>query len=93
MKFTCKKPKKSVNVNFLDVTVSLIDQHLEIDLYREPSDCYQFLDFNSAHPIHVVKGGTLKDYVPPMYLSKIILKVLKAGFKIKDTLKHGLKIS
>ena len=38
------------------MTVSLIDQHLETDLYCKPTDCHQFLDFNSAHPIHIKKS-------------------------------------
>ena len=50
---TSEKSKKSINL--LDVTVSLIDQHLETDLYCNPTDCHQFLDFNSAHPIHIKK--------------------------------------
>ena len=54
LKFTSEKSKKSVN--FLDVKVSLIDQHLETDLYCKPTDCQQFLDFNSAHPIHIKKS-------------------------------------
>ena len=54
MKFTSEKSKKSVN--FLDVKVSLIDQHLETDLYCKPTDCQQFLDFNSAHTIHIKKS-------------------------------------
>ena len=41
LKFTSEKSKKSVN--FLDVTVSLIDQHLETDLYYKLTDCHQFL--------------------------------------------------
>ena len=69
LKFTSKKSKKSVN--FLDVKVSLIDQHLETDLYCKPTVCHQFHDFN-AHPIHIknqlylVKVCALKDYVRPM---------------------------
>ena len=51
LKFTSEKSKKSVN--FLDVKVSLIDQPLETDLYCKPTDCHQFLDFNSVHPIHL----------------------------------------
>ena len=53
LKFTSEKSKKSVNV--LDVTVSLIDQHLETDLYCKSTDCHQFLDFDSAHRIHIKK--------------------------------------
>ena len=41
LKFTSEKSKKSVS--FLDVTVSLIDQHLETDLYYKLTDCHQFL--------------------------------------------------
>ena len=54
LKFTSEKSKRSVK--FLDVTVSLINQHLEIDLYFKPTDCHQFLDFNSPHPIHLKKS-------------------------------------
>ena len=54
MKFTSERSKKSVN--FLDVKVNLIYQHLETDLYCKPTDCHQFLDFNSAHPIHIKKS-------------------------------------
>ena len=54
LKFTSEKSKKSVN--FLDVKVSLIEQHLETDLYCKSTDCHQFLDFNSAHPIHIKKS-------------------------------------
>ena len=29
---------------------------LETDLYCKPTDCHQFLDFSSAHPIHIKKS-------------------------------------
>ena len=54
LKFTSEKSKRSVN--FFDVKVSLIDQHFETDLYCKPTDCHQFLDFNSAHPINIKKS-------------------------------------
>ena len=53
-KFTSEKSKKSVH--FLDVTVTLIDLHLKTDLYCKSTDCHQFLDFNSVHPIHIKKS-------------------------------------
>ena len=28
----------------------------EIDLYSRPTDCHQFLEFNSVHPIHIKKS-------------------------------------
>ena len=28
----------------------------ETDLHSKPTNCYQFLEFNSAHPIHIKKS-------------------------------------
>ena len=39
-------------VNFLDVSVSIVDNKLETNLFCKPTDCHQFLHFNSAHPFH-----------------------------------------
>ena len=50
LKFTSGKSKKFVN--FLDVTVSLSNQYLEIDLCCKSTDCHQFLDFNCASYPH-----------------------------------------
>ena len=36
--------------------VSLIDQHLETDLYCKRTVCHQSLDFNYAHPKHIKKS-------------------------------------
>ena len=43
-------------VNFLDVSVKKVDNRLETDLYCKPTDCHQFLHFNSAHPFHIKKS-------------------------------------
>ena len=53
-KFTHEKFKPSVH--FLDVSVSIVDQKLETDLFCEPTDCHQFLHFSSAHPLHNKKS-------------------------------------
>ena len=50
LKFTHEKSK--VSINFLDVTVSINSEEFELDRYCRSHDCYQFLEFNSAHPIH-----------------------------------------
>ena len=44
------------NVNFLDVTVSIEGDNLKTSLYCKPTDCHQFLDYDSSHPIHVKKS-------------------------------------
>ena len=54
LKFTLEKSKSSFN--FLDVSVSIVDNKLETDLFCKPTDCHQFLHFNSAHPFHNKKS-------------------------------------
>ena len=54
LKFTHEKSKSSVS--FLDVSVSIVDNKIETDLYCKPTDCHQFLHFNSAHPFHNKKS-------------------------------------
>ena len=54
LKFTHEKSKSSVN--FLDVSVSIVDNKIETDLHCKPTDCHQFLHFNSAHPFHNKKS-------------------------------------
>ena len=71
LKFTSEKSKKSVN--FLDVTVSFIDQNLKIDLYCNPTNCPQFLDFNSAHPIHIKKSIVYSQGLPIKRLRSYIV--------------------
>ena len=54
LKFTHKKSKTLIN--FLDVTVKINSDKFETDLYSKPTDCHQFLGFNSAHPILQTKS-------------------------------------
>ena len=54
LEFTHEKSKTSVN--FLDVLVRINGDKFETDLYSKPTDCHQFLEFNSAHPIHIKKS-------------------------------------
>ena len=53
LKFSHEKSKSSVN--FLDVRVSIVDNKFETDLFCKPTDCHQFLHFNSAHAFHKKK--------------------------------------
>ena len=48
LEFTYEK----VPIIISDVTVSINDEQFGTYLYCKPTDCYQFLEFNSAHPIH-----------------------------------------
>ena len=50
LKFTHEKSKLSIN--FLDVTVRINGGEFETYLYCKSTDCHQFVEFNSVHPIH-----------------------------------------
>ena len=50
LKFTHDKSK--VSINFLDVTVRINGGEFQTYLYCKSTDCRQFLEFNSVHPIH-----------------------------------------
>ena len=51
IKFTTEVSRESVT--FLDMTVHLDqDGTLWTDLYTKPSDSHNYLDYNSAHPLH-----------------------------------------
>ena len=43
-------------INFLDVTVSLVEEVIETDLYVKPTDSHQYLQSSSCHPFHCKKG-------------------------------------
>ena len=43
-------------LNFLDVTVKVENQHLVTDLYTKPTDRNTYLPYDSAHPIHCMRG-------------------------------------
>ena len=52
-KVYCGLVKKSVN--FLDVTVSLIDGQIDTDFYIKPADSHQYFHSSSCHPYHCKK--------------------------------------
>ena len=54
IKFTAEWSKTSIN--FLDVTVSLIEGVIETDLFVKPTDSHQYLQSSSCHPFHCKKG-------------------------------------
>ena len=54
IKFTHERSK--TEINFLDLTVRKAGDRLITDLYCKPTDCPQYLAFNSAHPFHCKKS-------------------------------------
>ena len=44
-------------VNFLDLVVSLEEGNLETDLYCKPTDCHQYLHYESCHPLHMKRSS------------------------------------
>ena len=54
IKFTAEWSQKSIN--FLDVTVSLINGQIETDLFVKFTDSHQYLHSSSCHPYHCKKS-------------------------------------
>ena len=52
--FTAEWSKTSID--FLDVTVSLIEGVIETDLLVKPTDSHQYLQSSSCHPFHCRRG-------------------------------------
>jgi hypothetical protein len=44
------------HVDFLDLSIHIINNNLEIDLYQKPINKYLYLPANSHHPIHQITG-------------------------------------
>ena len=65
IKFTAEWSQKSIN--FLDVTVSLIDSQTETDLYVKHTDSHQYLNSSLCHPyarktLHIIKHYALTEF-------------------------------
>ena len=54
IKFIAEWSKTSIN--FLDVTVSLIERVIEADLYVTPTESHQYLQSSSCHRFHCKTG-------------------------------------
>ena len=83
---------------FLDVIVSINSQEFEPDLSCKSTDCHQFLEFSSAHPIHNKKsivyshGLNIKTLCSKKINLKNTLKVYVLGLTSKVIPKNLLKI-
>ncbi len=44
--------KLSSEENYLDIRFQIIDNKLEMDIYRKPTDSFNFLNYHSCHPKH-----------------------------------------
>ena len=77
MKFTAEWSQKSVN--FLDVTVSLIDGQIETDLYAKPTDSHQYLLLPhvtltiARKAFHIVKHYALTEFALIVFLTFIVI--------------------
>ena len=56
IKFERPLKYSKVAIDFLDVTVTRVDDRLKTDLYTKPTDTHQYLEFSSCHPWHCKKS-------------------------------------
>ena len=82
LKFTQEKSKTSANV-----VVRVNCDKFEADIYSKPTDCHHFLEFNSAHPIHIKKPFIVKGYGQGFIVKGYVLKdYVRHHWHLKNTL-------
>jgi hypothetical protein len=52
--WTCESP--SLSINFMDLTISVINGHLETTLYKKPQNLYLYRPPHSSHPSGIQRG-------------------------------------
>ena len=71
IKVTAEWSKTSIN--FLDVTVSLIEGIIETDLYAKPTGSHQYLQSSSCHPFDI---KNCIPYSQVLRLNRILINTL-----------------
>ena len=61
IKFTMSKSYQSIP--YLDVLVSIEDDHLKTRVYSKPTDMHAYLSFNSYHPFHIKKSIARSQFI------------------------------
>ena len=44
--------KLTTDINFLDININIVDDHLHFDIYHKPTNSFSYLKYNSCHPSH-----------------------------------------
>ena len=70
IKFTYEFSEESIN--FLDLNVKFSSGKLQTSLYVKPTDCHQYLHFQSSHPKHTKKSIV---YSQTLRVSRHALKI------------------
>ena len=84
IKFTAEWSK--TQINFLDVTISLENEKIKIDLHVKPTDTHQYLHSSSCYPCHckseflIVKLSVLIQFAQTLYLLKRNVTIWKNGY-------------
>ena len=79
IKFTAERSKTSID--FLDVTISLIEGVIESNLYVKPTDSHQYLQSSSCHPFYRKKGIP---YSQALRLNRICSEINSFDKRYKD---------
>jgi hypothetical protein len=81
IKFTCDYNFATKSTTFLDTTISLLNNTINTDLYRKPTDRVQYLLPNSCHPNHIFKNV-------PYSLALRILRICSTKATLEKRLKE-----
>ena len=88
IKFTFKSDEK--NINYLDVNINLFSGHLMTNMYVEPTDRHQYLDYSSSQPNHIKRSIVYSQSLRARRLCSLESDFLKHCTKMKSWfLKRG----
>lgn len=74
----------SKKCNFLDINMEVVDYELKLDIYKKPTDSFNYLHFSSCHPLHTRKNIALS-------LAKRIIRISSHNRDIRlDELRDNL---
>ena len=79
LKFTLERSEQKIN--FLDITVQLSNNKFVTDLYCKPTDCHQYLHYNSCLPDHMKKSSV---YSQGLHIKRLCSEDTALAKHLKD---------
>ena len=67
MKFIFEK--LTTDINFLDISIKIVDNQLHFDIYHKPTNSFSYLKYNSCHSSHTKNNISLS-------LARCVIKIV-----------------
>ena len=76
----------TTDINFLDINIKIVDNHLHFDIYHKPTNSFSYLKYNSYHPSHT-KNNTSSS------LARCIIRIVtdNRNYRLEELRQNLLK--